>query len=408
MDDFKEGQKDKNRRIEMKNIIAFAMLFTAISQFCPAQEIDTVLANIERNNLELQALRQENEASALEIKTENNIQQDLSVSYSPFFTNGVNGVASSEFVASMGFDFPTQYAARKKWGDFRSEELRRLYLLQRRDILFEAKTLCLELIRLNAEKELLDNRLENADELLSLVEKQFDEGGATVIEVNKVKMERMNVRTLKAQNTASRKSILRNLETLNGGQPLDIEPSGYPELPAIPDFEQYCKYIEEADLGVQSAAASVDAAAQEIKVNRQNWLPKLEVGYRRNTALNEASDGFIVGISIPLFSGMNKTKVAKARHSAALSSLENARLESINAIRSSYYEMEELGNALKEYDLPLMRNTLAALKKAVINGQLSIMDYYVEADNIFTSLGDYINTENRYQILMAELYKNEL
>ena len=36
------------------------------------------------------------------------------------------------------------------------------------------------------------------------------------------------------------------------------------------------------------------------------------------------------------------------------------------------------------------------------------MDYYVEADNIFTSLGDYINTENRYQILMAELYKNEL
>ena len=190
----------------MKNIIAFAMLFTAISQFCPAQEIDTVLANIERNNLELQALRQENEASALEIKAENNIQQDLSVSYSPFFTNGVNGVASSEFVASMGFDFPTQYAARKKWGDFRSEELRRLYLLQRRDILFEAKTLCLELIRLNAEKKLLDNRLENADELLSLVEKQFDEGGATVIEVNKVKMERMNVRTLKAQNTASRRT----------------------------------------------------------------------------------------------------------------------------------------------------------------------------------------------------------
>lgn len=57
----------------MKNIIAFAMLFTAISQFCPTQEIDTVLANIERNNLELQALRQENEASALEIKAENNI-----------------------------------------------------------------------------------------------------------------------------------------------------------------------------------------------------------------------------------------------------------------------------------------------------------------------------------------------
>lgn len=392
----------------MKKILLFCT-FVAVPYICCSQGIDTVMARIERNNLELQALRESNKASMLEIKAENNIQQDLSVSYSPFFSNGVRGVASSEFVASLGFDFPTQYAARKKWGDYRSEEIGRQYLLQRRDILLEAKKLCLEIIRLDAEKEILDTRLENADELLALVEKKFEEGGAGILEMNKVKMERMTIRTLAAQNSASRRSAIQNLEALNGGISLEIAAGmEYPVLPDLPDFDAFCKHIAESDLSVLSAGASVEATAQEIKVNRQNWLPKLEVGYRRNTSLNEASDGFIVGISVPLFSGKNKVKIAKARHTAAIAGLENARLQSINEMRSSYFEMTELAQALEEYDLPLMLNTLEALKKAVTAGQISIMDYYMEADNIFNSLADYIDIENRYQVLMAELFRNEL
>lgn len=392
----------------MKKILLFCT-FVAVPYICCSQGIDTVMARIERNNLELQALRESNKASMLEIKAENNIQQDLSVSYSPFFSNGVRGVASSEFVASLGFDFPTQYAARKKWGDYRSEEIGRQYLLQRRDILLEAKKLCLEIIRLDAEKEILDTRLENADELLALVEKKFEEGGAGILEMNKVKMERMTIRTLAAQNSASRRSAIQNLEALNGGISLEIAAGmEYPVLPDLPDFDAFCKHIAESDLSVLSAGASVEATAQEIKVNRQNWLPKLEVGYRRNTSMNEASDGFIVGISVPLFSGKNKVKIAKARHTAAIAGLENARLQSINEMRSSYFEMTELAQALEEYDLPLMLNTLEALKKAVTAGQISIMDYYMEADNIFNSLADYIDIENRYQVLMAELFRNEL
>ena len=77
-------------------------------------------------------------------------------------------------------------------------------------------------------------------------------------------------------------------------------------------------------------------------------------------------------------------------------------------MRSSYFEMTELAQALEEYDLTLMLNTLEALKKAVTAGQISIMDYYMEADNIFNSLADYIGIENRYQVLMAELFRNEL
>ena len=76
---------------------------------------------MERNNIQLQALQQSNEASRLEIQAQNNLQQDLSVSYSPFFTRGYNGVASSELVVSMGFDFPSQYVSRSKSGKLQNE-----------------------------------------------------------------------------------------------------------------------------------------------------------------------------------------------------------------------------------------------------------------------------------------------
>ena len=295
---------------------------------------------MERNNIQLQALQQSNEASRLEIQAQNNLQQDLSVSYSPFFTRGYNGVASSELVVSMGFDFPSQYVSRSKSGKLQNEALDMQYALQRRDILLQAKLLCLDLIRLNQEKELLDTRLANADELLTLMEKRFSEGGANVIEVNKVKMERMNVRTLVAQNEASRQNTLQSLRAFNGNIPLELTTTDYPAAQDIISYDEFYGEIMSTDAAILSAEASVDAAAQEIKVNKQNWLPKFEVGYRRNTSMNEAANGFLVGASIPLFSSRNKTKIAEARHTAAQSELENARMQAETQLMSKYNEMQ--------------------------------------------------------------------
>lgn len=372
------------------------------------ESIDSVLAAVERNNLELRALQQNNEASRLEIQSQNNLQQDLSVSYSPFFTRGYNGVSSSELVVSMGFDFPSQYVSRGKSGKLQTQALDMQYALQRRDILLQAQLLCLDLVRLNQEKELLDTRMANADELLALMEKRFAEGGANIIEVNKVKMERMNVRTLAAQNEAARQNALQSLRAMNGNIPVELLAAEYPAVSDIVDYDEFYAEVMATDAGILSAEASVDAAAQEIKVNRQNWLPKFEVGYRRNTAMTEASHGFLVGASLPLFSSRNKTKIAEARHTAAQSELENARLQAETQLQSRYNELQQIRSAVQTYDVPLMHSTLDALKSAVLAGQMSVIDYYVEADNVYGNLSTYLSLENQYRKLLAEAYRNRL
>lgn len=371
-------------------------------------DIDSVLASIESNNLELKALLQDNDASKLEIQAQNNLQQDISVSYSPFFSKGYEGVSSSELIVSMGFDFPTQYISRGKSGKLQAEVLDMQYLVQRRNILLQAKILCLDLIRLNKEKEILDTRLANADELLVLMQKRFDEGGANIIDVNKIKMERMNVRSLAAQNEASRQNALLSLQALNGDIPVALDITEYTETETIGNFDEFQAEVMATDADILSAEATVDATAQEIKVNKQNWLPKFELGYRRNTALSEASHGFLVGASIPIFSSIHKTKIAENRYAAAQSGLENARLQAEITLMSKYNEVLQVRTAVQTYDVPLMQNTLDALKTAVMAGQMSVIDYYVEADNVYGNLSSYLSLECQYMKLLAEIYKNRL
>lgn len=372
-----------------------------------AQSIADVLQSIERNNKELQAQLQLTEAAKMEVQTQNSLS-DPTIDYSPFFAKGVDGVASSELVVSQEFDFPTLYAARRQSGKLQQEVLDRQQQAVRRSILLDAKNLCLDLIRLNQEKALLDARKKNADELLTLFEKRLQEGDAGILEVNKIKMERMNVQTEVTQNNAAHRTALQSLLAMNGNLPLEFTADTYPQIEKISDYNALYDEIMLTDADLLASDAAARAAAKEVSVNKQNWLPKLSVGYRRNTSLDEKSNGFLIGGSIPLFSNRKKVKIARAQEVGARLQLDNARLQAEATVQSRYNEVLQLQEAMKAYDVPLMHETLDMLKQAVMAGQLSIIEYYVEVDGVYRNLQAYIQIENQYQKLMADIYKNRL
>ena len=372
-----------------------------------AQNIADVLQSIERNNKELQAQLQLTEAAKMEVQTQNSLS-DPTIDYSPFFAKGVDGVASSELVVSQEFDFPTLYAARRQSGKLQQEVLDRQQQAVRRTILLDAKNLCLDLIRLNQEKALLDARKKNADELLALFEKRLQEGDAGILEVNKIKMERMNVQTEVTQNNAAHRTALQSLLAMNGNLPLEFTADTYPQIEKISDYNALYDEIMLTDADLLASDAAARAAAKEVSVNKQNWLPKLSVGYRRNTSLDEKSNGFLIGGSIPLFSNRKKVKIARAQEVGARLQLDNARLQAEASVQSRYNEVLQLQEAMKAYDVPLMHETLDMLKQAVMAGHLSIIEYYVEVDGVYRNLQAYIQIENQYQKLMADIYKNRL
>lgn len=372
-----------------------------------AQGIGDILRSIEQNNKELQAQQQMTEAAKMEVQTQNSLS-DPTVEYSPFFAKEVDGVASSELVVSQEFDFPTLYAARRQSGKLQQEVLDKQLLAVRRTILLNAKNLCLDLIRLNQERALLEERRKNADELLALFEKRLTEGDAGILEVNKIKMERMNVQTEVTQNNAAHRTALQSLLAMNGNLPLEFTADTYPRIEGIKDYNELYDEMMLTDADLLASDAAARAAAKEVNVNKQSWLPKLSVGYRRNTSVGEKSNGFLIGGSIPIFSNRKKVKIARAQEVGARLQLDNTRLQVEAAVQSRFNEVQQLQEAMKAYDMPLMHQTLDMLKQAVMAGQLSIIEYYVEVDGVYQNMQTYMQIENQYQKLMADIYKNRL
>ena len=390
----------------MKIMVSAAVL-AFISYSAAAQDMESVLESVERNNVQLQSLRAANDAAKLETKMQNNLG-DPSIEYSPFWAKGTDGISSSELVVSYGFDFPTQYVSRSRAGKLQRSAIDGQYQVERRNVLLQAKKLCLDIVFLSRKRELLSDRLGNADELLSVFSRRFSEGDASAIELNKIRMEKMDVAAALVQVETDLQTAMASLRTKNGGLPVQFDAMEYPRTMPVTDFETFRDTLMAAELELKASEADVRAAEQEIRVNRQNWLPQLQVGYRRNTALSEASNGFIVGASFPLFSNRYKSRIANARHTASQYRFNQVQIETEARIRTEYDEMMRLQEALGIYDVALMEETLEMLGKAVEAGQLSVIEYYTEADSIYSKLLSLSEMENTYQKLIADIYRNSL
>ena len=372
-----------------------------------AQSIEQVLQSIEQNNKELQSQVQLSKAQKMENRTANNLS-DPTVSYSSFYKNGAGPGHGTEFVTSQGFDFPTQYITRNRQADLANEALDKKQQAVRRDILLKAKTLCLDLVLLNQEYALMEIRQKNADELEALYAKRLEEGDANILEVNKIKMERMNVQSEVAQNNAAHRAALQSLLAMNGNMPLEFTSAQYPQVKEINDLNALKDQVIASDFNLQALSFATKAAEKQVSVDKQNWLPKLEAGFRRNTDSEASMNGFMVGGSIPLFSNRKKVQIAKAQAISAQLMQEEAKLQVENNLMALYNEMQQLKEAMNTFDVPLMYQSLDLLKEALKEGEISLVEYFVEAESVYKNLQARMQLENQYQKVMADIYKNEL
>lgn len=375
--------------------------------YSQAQGIDDVLKSIEKNNIELQAAQKDIASEVEEIKQSNTIE-GLSVEYSPFMRSGIPGVSSSELIVSQEFDFPTLYGARRLLAKKQHRVLNLEYQTKRRDLLLEAKIKCLDWIQLNQLKNVLADRLEKAQRLLELYQKRFEHGEATILELNKLKMEQMSLHADIAKNEAARQRVYQELLILNGNQPLLLEHLAYPLVMTKFNADSLCTHLLQTDAEVLAAKGYGEAAQQQLNVNKNSWLPRLTIGYRRNTEGDFISNGVQIGFALPLYTNQHKKKAAQAALEGALLRKANVQMKVSNEWRARQNELEQLRTSLSTYDLIFLRQSLQTLRKIVEIGEMSLLDYYTEVDKIYEKWQDYINIEHQFQQVYAELTKNSL
>lgn len=390
------------KRFLIATIVAFSTYSIAL-----ADNIGDVLKQVAVNNLTLQALAHDNQADVLDIKASNSIGGP-SVEYSPFFTKGYSGVAESELVVSQEIDFPTKYAARNKQAKMQHTVGEQLLAKQRRDILLQAQLLCIDLIRLNQTLSMLHERLANSETLLQMYQKRMDAGDANALELNKVKLDCMEVRTLVNEVQGERTSLLQQLKQLNGGKPIDVTDTVLPEYPQITNFESYRALALASDADVAVAQTALRAADMNLKLQKNEWLPNISFGYRRNTEHGEGINGFLVGVSFPLYSNSNNVKAARQRRESAELQVLQAQNEAEASMRTNYEQLQGLQQVIDHSDVKLLQESLDLFAKALQQGEITALVYYVEINSIYEKLQRHIDLHCQSVKLLAELHKAEL
>ncbi|WP_102408601.1 TolC family protein [Parabacteroides bouchesdurhonensis] len=389
-------------------IIVVSLVLTAFSAGAQTS-IDEVLRSIETNNKDLQANGQLTTAMKLETKLDNNLP-DPSVSYTHQYGNKEGMGIQGELVASQSFDFPTVYAQRSKLSKTKSVALDRQHADFRQQILLQAKTVCLDLVLLNQQKSLSDLRLQNARQLADLYEKRLSTGDANILETNKINLELLNAQNEARMNEAARVAKLQELATLNGGIAINFTDTVYAPVQDVLSFEDFKVEAMAANPQLLSLQSAQTAALRQINVNKAKGLPGFELGYRLNTATGgERFNGFLVGVSIPLFSNRNNVKQAKAQSLYADLQLESTSYTVESELHQLYNQSTALKTSMDEYSRVLnSQNNLALLNKAIQTGQISMIEYFVDVTTYYQSMQNYMQLQNEYQKVMAQLYKYKL
>ena len=224
----------------MNNRYIAIILAAVATTAAAAGGIEDVLCSIERNNSAIKAATASLHADSIAISASNNLEDptvDFEYNFGKIGDKWAIGV-------SQGFDWPGAYSARGRANRDRIKALGSAMLTQRLEVLYNAKNLCLNVVYTNRQIEAQRLILNNVNELYDKYSKAFEHGEASIIDLNKLKIERIAARQALDElevKLATLKAELKGLNNNSDFATVSLDAlTAYPadDLAPIDEYEQ--------------------------------------------------------------------------------------------------------------------------------------------------------------------------
>lgn len=393
----------------MKNKIIISILLIVITSSALSQStINDILLSVEKNNKAIQSNKKYWEAKRAEFKT-GLTPYDPQVEYDYLFGSPVGAGNQKDFSVTQRLDFPSTYKRKRQLSNQQIAQTSLQQSVYRQDILLEAKLISLQIIYLNKKAAELKRRLINTQQLVQDYQKKLDKGDVIVLEVNKAKLQLLNIQNEAALNENEIEVATTKLLELNGGQAIEIKDTAYPLTAVVPDFETLDSAIEANDPLLKVYEQEKAIMQQQIGVQKSLNLPKIETGYHSQGILGQSYKGIHAGITIPLWENKNRLKAAQANLEYANTNAQTHILEHRLENKGYYDQLAVRLKAMQEYkDLLATLNNTELLNKALTLGQITIIQYFQDESYYFSAYDKYLQMEWEYQQAVARLYKYQL
>ena len=341
-----------------------------------------------------------------------------------YFKEGINGNSFSEkrygISQSMQFPLTGYYQNRRAKSD-----------VQRVEKLYEA-----ELIRLRAEVKkaytelafsikkigLIERRMGLARELREIAQARLEAGESTELDLIQA-----DIQYTQAQNDFREAEQMKNEARYALFRVIGLDSEQQKYGVSFPDTLSYF----DADISqknvlqgleeipeIQSFQKNVESANRGVKVAKSNYLPDLRADYyRQDFGSGFEFDGFEIGVSVPLWFGLNQSnrvKQAKAVQRQAEWTVSEATLKVKERAENAWHRYETSRNTIISYREVIQSratNLLELTREGYRLGELELLRV-LEAQRTFLSAEEkYYQSLRNYYLQLIELERylpNEL
>lgn len=384
-----------------KIIILLVAAFIALPA-AAQNDLPRLLQDVESNNLLLQSESYAAKGRTYEARTGNSLEP-ISVDYASVWDSPQAAGKSGELEIAQEFDLPMLYVTRSRMAKKLAEQYNAEYLAMRQQILLEAKEVYLELCTLKKTADYLNSRIEASGRVAKLLETRYEASDATLVEKNRAEFEYLLLKESASQNDLRIIELRQRLVSLNGGKPTDysfVMPASEVMMPLdnlLADWEDVAP--EMTVLRMQE-----EVAGQELRLSKQQALPKVAVGYKMEYGTGEMFNGITAGLSIPMFSNRFNVKRARAFETAARLNRENAVLEKRNTVTEMYMKAQYIGGLLESFgEMPHPKEYVDMLGRLLEAGQISIVDYYSDLGAFYSTIETRLKVDLEYRLGLARL-----
>lgn len=389
------------------NKLLIVCLTVAMSVPGFAQEnAGTVLSQIEKNNTALQALRKRTEADQYGYKAERALDAP-EVGFDYLWSSPADVGTRKDISVTQSIDVAALAGARGKLADSRTELSDIQYNIERQKVLLEAKQLYIRIVYCNAVNAELSSRIARSEQIEAAYRDMQARGETDMIEVNKAHLAYLAQKNALSRNVVERESLLSELQSLNGGEPVEVNAAVISTDEVLPaDFGAWYAEASQQIPELAYMKKNVDVNAAEARTAKMANYPSLTAGYMAELVKGSNFRGLTLGLSIPIWSVRSKVRQANA-------SCEAAKLEERDAMTKTYNSFKALydrAKGLQEISAELSSSLAVSTEAMVLTehklkaGDISLIDNIMELSLYYSLADEVLATSCDYALALAELY----
>lgn len=389
-----------------RNAALSAIAFVSMTFASGAQNsAEVVLASVEKNNPELQALRKRTESEKYGFKAERMVEGP-EVGFDYLWGSPADIGTRKDISVTQSIDIATISGTKGKIAKSESEFSDMQFNVRRQEILLQAKLLYINIIYCNAVGTELERRLERSEKVEAVYRDMQVRGETDMIEVNKAHLAYLAQRNALARNKMEAEGFRLELQRLNGGEPLEINDLSYVRTDMLPaDFDTWYKEVADRSPEIRAARQNVkvnEAVARSIKMSS---CPTITAGYMAELVKGSNFRGLTLGLSIPLWSARSKTKQANLSCEASRLEVKDVEASEYSALRSLYEKASGLKDLSDELALSLAVSdeAMSMTEKKFNEGEISLMDSIMELSLYYSVVDESLAASRDYDLALAEL-----